>query len=180
MSASIDQRKQYATTHHCIRTRRCARAFTLVELLFVLIIMAMLAGVATPRYFRTITNQRIAAVQRKIQTDLAYAQRRARLRSTQQKVKFDVSKNTYTLATVPDLDRPGQEFEVRLNEDPYNATIVSADFGGSTDLIYDAYGVPTSSGTIVIRVDDQELTITVDNGSGLGIIVISRKAVVVE
>ncbi len=174
MFEANNQREQHATK------RRCDRGFTLIEMLFVLIIMALLAGIATPRYFSTITNQQLAAVQRKIQTDLAYAQRCARLKSKKQKIQFDVLNDSYTLKKIPDLDRPGTEFQVQLDQGPYNATIVSANFGGPSVLTYDAYGVPVTGGSIVVRVRDQDLTFTISNASGTGDIVVTKAMAVLQ
>ena len=40
---------------------------------------------------------------------------------------------------------------VKLNEYPFYAELISADFGGSSELVFDGYGVPKSPGRIVVQ-----------------------------
>ena len=55
---------------------------------------------------------------------------------------------------------------MRLSEDPYGASMVSADFGGDADIIFDVFGVPDSGGSVVIQVGNHVRTVTVDAVTG--------------
>ncbi len=154
------------------------RAFTLVELLVVLVIMGIMAGVAVPRLVSSISIQRLEAAARRITTDLAYAQRQAKFTSSERTVTFDLAADTYTLAGVPDPDHPANDYVVNLSADPYGADIQKANFGGALTATYDGFGNPASGGGIKIAVGNMTKTLTLDADSTRRIIV--SKAVAIE
>ena len=135
----------------------------MVEVVCVVVIIATLAAVAVPRFSNTLARQRVEAAARRIVVDLALAQRRARTTNAKQKVLFTPATHGYTLI---DMRHPGLVYKVLLSEDPYGASIVSANFGGDTDIIFDVFGVPDSSGSVVISVGNHVRTVTVDAGTG--------------
>ncbi len=139
-------------------------AFTLVELLAVLVIMAIMAGIVVPRLVSSISVQRLEATCRRICTDLDYAQRQAKFTSTSKTINFDMATASYTLVGIPDPDHPANDYVVRLSSEPYGAQL-KADFGGLATLTYDGYGTPDSGGTIVIAVGNMTKTLTLDANS---------------
>ena len=141
--------------------RQCVWAFTVVELLCVLIILGIIAGIAVPRYANTIAQNRAAALARRITIDLALAQRKAKLTGVAHKVKFPPADNKYLIPGMDDPDHPGKPYEVYVGEEPYNATLISSDLGGDDEIIFNGYGLPDSGGTIVIAVGDYAKEITV-------------------
>lgn len=147
-------------------SRRPFRAFTLVELVFVTVILGILASIAAPRYSAFVSNQQIEGAARKISADLAYAQHLARRGSTSKTVSFNVAGGSYTLVGVEHPDHPSQVYSVKLAEEPYGARIISASFGGDANLVFNGFGTPDSSGTLVIAVGARQTTITVDSGLG--------------
>lgn len=136
-------------------------AFTIVELAVVLIIMGITSAIAAPRYADFIAQNRLDAASRRISADLNYASREARHRSTSQQVTFNVVGNAYALDGLTSLTRRSQAYIVELDEEPYGAAVVSADFGGDAVLIYDGYGEPDSGGTIVLSVGAHQRTLTI-------------------
>ena len=61
------------------RTRRCGGGFSLLELVVVMVIVAILAAIATPRYGKAVARYRTASAARKIAADLTFARKRARI-----------------------------------------------------------------------------------------------------
>ncbi len=147
------------------RERR--NAFTIVEVVLVMAILALLAGIAVPRYGNFIARQHVEAAARRITVDLALAQRRARSTSTSQTVYFNVAGDSYSLVGMPHPDHSSLEYRVLLTEAPYGTRVVSADFGGDQEIIFDVFGIPDSGGSVVIRVGDHVRTITVDASMGI-------------
>ena len=145
------------------------RAFSLVEAVFVVAIIGVLSSIALPHYAGFVAREQIHAAARRIESDLALAQRQARLSSASQQIVFNVVAGTYTLVDLPDPDRHGQTYQVSLTKEPYGANIVSANFGGDATLIYDGFGTPDSSGSVVIGVGKYRQTITVNAGTGKAI-----------
>ena len=146
--------------------RTGARAFTVVELIVVLVIVAILATIAVPRFANSLAKRRVEGAVRRITSDLAFARRRAKLTSTSQTVAFEIGADTYELEGMQHPDHPDRGYVISLSDTGYGATIVSADLGDDAEIVFDGYGMPDSGGTIVISVGNFKETITVDGTSG--------------
>jgi type II secretion system protein H len=155
-----------SSAHSDFVLSRTSKGFSLVELTLVISVMAILATVAVPRLVSFAANQRVEAAARRVTTDLALAQRRARYASKSETIKFQPVSHRYTLVDMADPDRPSQKYTVFLASEPYQASLASVDFGGDTDLVFDGYGMPDSGGTVVIRVGSQQRTVTLDASTG--------------
>ncbi len=147
------------------RCRSC-RGFSLAEVVCVLVIIGTLAAIAAPRFGNSIALQHVEAASRRVIVDLAFAQRLARTADASRTVRFDPSADVYTLIGVTDPDHAAQEYGVSLAEEPYSVEMISADFGGDLDVIFDLFGVPDSGGSVEVRVGNHVRTITVDADTG--------------
>ena len=145
--------------------RKILRGFSLIELVLVVAIIAVVAGIAIPRYSGWQFRYRADAAARRIAADLTFAQTRARAASASQSLAFDVDAETYDLPGVPDMDHPGVDYQVDLSRGPYSANLVSADFGGAQTATFDGYGVPTAGGTVVVQSGPVTKTVTLDAGT---------------
>jgi len=140
--------------------------FSLLELVVVMVIVAILASIVTPRYGKAIARYRTTAAARKVAADLTFARKRARISSTSQAVNFDVANDGYQLPGVTDMKTSAENYSVILSSAPYKARIVSASFDGDENVTFDGYGVPDSGGTVVVAVGDSSKTILLDADSG--------------
>ncbi len=152
--------------HPSGKQRSVRPGFTIVEMILVLVILAILASIAVPRYAGFSAQQQLDGAARRVVADLALAQREARQASASRTVTFDVAQEQYQLVGLSHPDHPGQPFIVKLTEEPYRAQVVTASFGGDAQIIFDGYGTPDSSGSIVIAVGGYQKTISVDAGTG--------------
>lgn len=145
---------------------RRGRAFSLLELLLVVAIMATFAAIAAPRYGLALARHRADLAARRVSADLYHAQSYAKTTSAACAVTFVAVTETYQLLNVPSLDgRPGH-YTVVLSAHPYQANIVSADFDGGSQVVFDGWGSPDHGGTIVVAVGTEQRTITLDGGTG--------------
>ena len=153
-----------------MRTRMAAtrtRGFTLVELVMVMAVVAVIAAMAAPRWGRSMAHWQVDAAARRLAADLAWAQSRARITSSHPSVNVNVTTGHYPLVGVADPDHLSNTYTVTLGQSPYRSTIVSAaatDANGN--IIFDGYGNPATSGTIVLQCGDFQKTVQVNANTG--------------
>ena len=160
------------------------RGFSLLELVLVTAIIAVLAGIAVPRFGRASGRYRADLAARRIVADLAYLQSVARRSSCLKRVAFDSGANQYTLGGIADMDQPSQFYTVNLSDSRYGADLASASFQNTNGYIstialsFDMWGrpqcgdppgnpmAPLASSAIVVQVGAESRTITVDPVTG--------------
>lgn len=147
-----------------MRSRQAA--FTLVEVVVVMMIMGILAAAAIPTFYRSLMYHRLEAAARRVKVDLEQVQQLARTTSTSQEMTFTDS-TTYTLpAEIEGLDNSHATYVVDLAASPFVVESVVLDFGGPTSIVFDGYGNPSAAGTITLGLDGEQRTISVDNTTG--------------
>ncbi len=144
----------------------CRGAFTLVEVVLVLSLIAVVAAIAVPRYVASITHYRLGVAARRIAVDLAVARQRAKTTSASQTVVFDVAANRYEMPGVAPLPGATGTYAVDLGGDPYRVTLLSADFAGRSTVTFSAYGFPDSGGTVVVEAGGVTKTIRLNPDTG--------------
>jgi len=137
----------------------------MVEVVFVVAILGILGALSLPRYAEFVARQQTDAAARRLVSDLALAQRHARLTSSPQRVVFSVGGSVYQLPDMKDPDRRTEDYAVDLSRDPYRAVIIAASLGADTEIIYDGFGAADSPGVIILGVGRYRQVITVDGGA---------------
>jgi prepilin-type N-terminal cleavage/methylation domain-containing protein len=140
-------------------------AFTIVELVIVLLIMSVLAAAATPVFVNSLLFHRVESAARRVKADLELARRTARLTSTKQTLTVIGLKYTIT-PDVVNLDRPDQPYTVDFSTEPYRLDILAANFNSLTQVDFDGYGAPSSGGTIILQARNHQCTVTLDGATG--------------
>lgn len=139
--------------------------FSIVEVVFVIAILGILGAMAIPRYGGFVARQQTAAAARRLVADLALAQRHARVTSSSQRIAFSVGSGQYQLLDMMDPDHPTRTYVVDLSQEPYRATIRTAEFGGDAEIAFDGFGAADTPGTIIVGVGRYRQVITVDGGA---------------
>ena len=137
-------------------------AFTLIELMVVLLIVAIMAAVAAPKYAESLASFRLQGVAQRIAADIRQARRYAQQNCTTQAINFDTATNSYTLTGVNDVDRRSRTYQFSLASPEYECELVSANFNSTAILSFDIYGRPVNTGTIVVRSGNLTQTLSVD------------------
>jgi len=154
------------TQHSKARPGAPPRAFSLVELVLVLAIAATLYAMAAPRYASATANYRAQAAARRIAADLALARTAAYNTSQPKTVSFDLQANTITISGLGGLDNSSQQYATDLAAEPYRASLISADFGGQGEVVFDMYGMAGSAGMVIVESGGTRHTVVLDSASG--------------
>ncbi len=141
-------------------------AFTLVELVIVVLIVGILTAAGVPRLIDSISYHRAEAAAKRIKLDVGLARRSARMAGADRSIDFDAATESYTLPDTAHLDRQGSDYTVSLAAAPYRAVIVSADFGGDAVLTFNGYGAADSPGSVVVQAGPYQKTVTVEPATG--------------
>jgi len=142
------------------------RGFSLMEVVLVTAIITIVAGLAIPRYGRATGRYQADLAARRVAADLRQAQLYARMTSASCTVAFTVATHQYQIVNAPSLDGAGGTYTVDLTASPYKARIVSASFGGTTQVIFNGWGLPDNAGTVVIAAGSEQRTISLSQQTG--------------
>ena len=143
-------------------------AFSLIELMIVIAIIAVVSGFAIPRYSNSLQLYRANLAARRIAADLQMAQFRARSLSTTRTVTFTPSSSSYQITGEISLSNSTSTYGVQLSDLPYRATIRSVQFGASAvaSITFNGFGMPNNGGSISLSSGNVTKVVTVAPQTG--------------
>jgi Tfp pilus assembly protein FimT len=139
----------------------------MLDLVLRIMIVAVIAGIAVPRFSDVTQVYQLQAAVQRIETDLNHARRRARTTGQSETVTFDPDSERYSFSSATHLNSSGQLYSVVLNEPPYSADLVRATFGSVTQVTFNGFGVADNSGAVLIRVGSHSKEISLDATTSL-------------
>jgi type II secretory pathway pseudopilin PulG len=144
------------------------RAFTLIEMTFVVATIAVLSAIAIPRYAAAVNRYRVDIAAKRVVADFALARSFARASGFDLVVNFAAPANGYTLAGVPAPDGKVGDYKVKLSEEPYKVSLGSAAFGSpaTTSVTFTRYGTPKAAGSVVVSSGGYSKTVFLDGVTG--------------
>lgn len=132
------------------------RAFTLVELLIVVVLMGIAGALVIPQ-MGTVGSLRVQGALRTVVSDITFAQADAIAFQERRAVVFDLDASSYSLVqvlsgeidpaanTLYEPSRPGGRFVADLADPRFGgARITRADFNGGPILVFDDVGAPVA------------------------------------
>lgn len=147
--------------------RRSDRAFTLVELTIVLLVMVLLAAIAAPTYYSSINFHHVESSARRIKADLELVQQLARETGSPGTVSFDVAEEIYRVPPLKGLvSGVAGSSVVDLDSEPYHCDIQSALIGGKPWVTFDRFGLPQAPGGIALAAGGHVRTVSIDGATG--------------
>ncbi len=142
------------------------RAFSLIEMTIVVVIIGVVVAVAVPRFANSLSTQRADAAARAVAADVQRAVDMARSTSAPVTIVFDTDHDTYQVAGMTLADQGGGSDRRNLAAEFPGVSLAICDFGGSSTLTIDGFGSPTSSGEIVLKKNDEVRTLLFDRSTG--------------
>ena len=152
--------------------QRGTNGFTMTEMLLVVALLGVASAVAIPQ-FSSNTTQYAQIAARSISQDIQYAQDLAV--TTQSPITLSIPsgyeyslKDIWgTILTHPVNRKP---YSVNFQDDPDISQLnITVDFGGATKVVFDAFGTPSTGGTITLShssmTSDVVLTLHAATGS---------------
>ena len=90
------------------------QSFTLMEFLILIIVLAIVASLAVPRFSQSTVLYRADAAARRIEADFKLARTKARITSSTLTIVFDIANDQYSIAGLADLNRRTSSYTVEL------------------------------------------------------------------
>ena len=130
------------------------RGFTLIELVFVISTIALVAAIALPRFAGATDRRRLLAAGERITADIAMLREHARAISGTVTVRF--ARGGYAWDTLAGgvAGTSGRTF---LNESPYYATLRFFDGGGDDTVVFDGFGGSDTTLRLILGIGDYRL-----------------------
>lgn len=157
----------------CQTTRRDrgARAFTLVEILVVIVILGSVAAILVPRLTAMGDIQAVSAA-RSLVSNLQYAQNEAIVQQEPITINFDTGAGSYDLRDSGGtlLKHPISKRDFVMSFPATNGLdrvqILSASFNGASSLTFDPLGAPQQGGQVTVGADGYSYRVNVSPVTG--------------
>lgn len=116
-----------------------------------MLIIGILSATAMPKLGDALMFYRAKSAALRIKADLRYARETARTGNANETVSFNLANSQYSLSSAKNLSRSGAAYSVDLDRDPYQSVLTLADFNGSTDVTFNAFGIPDNGGQVIVE-----------------------------
>lgn len=156
------------------------RGISLIELTITMLIVGILAAVASPQFSSALAHYRVEAVAARVTADLNYVRRTAMNTSSNRSLEFTINPGgqhqykSIGSTAVSDPNHPGQDYIVSVPSIAPNVDLQSVSFDGNSKVVFNHYGLPLTgsplgplaAATIVIASGSEQRTIVVDPLTG--------------
>ena len=147
------------------RYKQCCRSpkgpysgVTLVEVTISVMIMGILAAVASPIYSNSLLRYRVDVTAQRIGQDIVQTQRISRQTNSSRTIAFALTDHSYTISGINSLDRASQPYKVLLSQPPYRAELQSLVTAAlpttqlaSVSIVFDRFGMPDQGISVTVK-----------------------------
>lgn len=142
------------------------RAYTLIELVAVLAIVAVMVTIAAPRFSNSTQHYRAALAAKEIASVIHQVRTASKAGRRPATIEFDTSSSVITVTGVPDPLTQSDPYTIDLTSDPYRCTFTKVDIASSDTLSIDGWGVLSDDGIIEITAGSVTRQVTVSAVTG--------------
>ncbi len=141
--------------------------FSLIELIITMLIVGIMGAIAAPKFHDSLSYHRANSAAMRIVADLKLAREYAKSTSADQTVTFSLGTDSYSITPgLTDLDRSSQPYEVTVSDAPFQASLISANFGGTATVTFNGFGAPDDGGQVVVQVGSHQVTVLLNVETG--------------
>jgi type IV fimbrial biogenesis protein FimT len=147
--------------------REARGGVSLLELTVTVLILGIIAAIASPTYSSSLQNYRTGVASQRIVQDIEQARRVARQTNSSRTITFSTKSQSYTIGGLSSLDRVGQSYEISLGGAPYYSRLLFLSTSAkpsvplnSVAIVFDRFGMPNQgvrlrvgSGAVEKRID---------------------------
>lgn len=162
-----------------VRDRGISAAFTLIEVIVVVLILAIVAAIVVPQ-MTSASDSQVTGAARVLASDLETTRSLAVTTQQPHSLVFNADRTSYKVvqnyaggayASVPAIAHPirsGQVYEVNLarQNGMDRVTVTAATFGGASYVTFNSHGEPSNAGTITLRAGTFEMIVSVEGLTG--------------
>lgn len=142
------------------------RAFSLVELVMVLTIMAITAAIAVPRYYHAASRYRALAAGRRLAADIDALRQTAVAKSLSYLLRASAGNAKYETVDKTSGWGGGSIVTISIADEPYLASFTAVDLGVDNQLVFDGYGIPDGAATFTLASGNAAAQVTVNSKTG--------------
>jgi type II secretion system protein H len=148
------------------RTANRRGAFTLVELVIVVLLVSILATMAVPSVSEAFSDMQLRTCAQRTTSDIAHVRNLAVTNGEQRGIVFNSS--GYSVVKLSANSREVMDHPIKHQAWTVSESEVSflADFDDESVLTFDGTGAPSSAGTVMLTSNGRTITITVQAGTG--------------
>ena len=141
------------------------RGFTLIEMVFVVTTIALVAAIALPRFAGASDRHRLLAAGERVAAEVAMLREHARASSGTSTLRF--GRNGYTWNSLAGGEA-GLSGRTDLSVEPYSVTFRLVEAGGDDTIIFDGYGLGDSSLKLILGTGDYRVEYEINKAAGAG------------
>ncbi len=141
---------------------------SLIELVISVLVLGILAAVATPVYSNSLLKYRVELAAQRITQDVIQTQRAARQSNSTRTITFNLSDDTVSISELQSIDRSSQAYSVAMNQSPYNVDIVTLVTVNqpttslpTVAIAFNRFGMPDQGASVTVRAGTFEKRIDV-------------------